>query len=1087
MSGVQHHATASSSRHQHQPQPSQADHDGQPRSASDPISRKSKKKRAGRGRLMMVKVFYSLMTPRVSPPARTTAVPTVTLQSQASAYSPTFLDVVDPALAPSPAPSQAESDRGQQNEMPTRYNYLARLSTPVWVQLVGSAPSQTPGEDKIEFGKLTLKTCLSAICISRPEFVADPSRDYAVSAVDPYESSLQSSQHQSTSTSPPPPPGQGLMEGKGMLSWNLAEKREGTTFVNGRVALSEREKERRLRKRRRLDDRGHAMNEEEDEDSDDDEATNETLEVWLQLAERPSFTQTQFLTSLRSFANPSPHQVATDRPVEPAPLQGRSGDPVKRKRPREAERTASTGTFVQSPANQGDVSTPPLTSAAKGDAVAPLDQTALTQLQDPRIRALLAQVIPSLASPDSGSAAPVISLDSEQGRQLLPAIRTLAQYYGVALPSGDLHMASNTASSSSGSQNVQTGPSAAKVAQQRNAARDGDQIPAPTRRKTGSNAEEYIAVEQSGEQSSDKTNPRDPKNGCSNCRRKKSTVWRERESNREAALVCNACGVFFNRNGFHRRQIERSTSPVRSQTSATSSKPKTGRSLQGRLTATCEADLKKIRSQHTMSKPGIVPPLSPSKVVGPHRSPGTMSAWGQRPTLHHIMTSPGRSPARRRAPGLMAATSPVRSGPGRNSKSREVQGLRSGFDSGGGQGRGSRYDISANLFGSSYSPSPEKPRNVPSFLLTDSPGTALNRILSDTNVAMDGIDMADKHTSADPSMAATHAPAQSASRNETNANDHDDKADNALGEFFNQFKENNPPVTDDFFDRLIDPSLLPPQDAQSRQRDALTTDFTATDAFSHDPLLSSLRRGFDRMSSNQLTAPSSPIPSSPCVLPRTSSATPGQKGKAPESCGRPAPSIHDSFIDGLVPAVMQHVGPFGDGETPVSDSDAYTPASAFAGTGGDRSRNINDDDRTMMFDHFGGGMATGAHFFRFDGNLTNSMLNAFKTNGANETTASVLTAGDSSRQAQSYSFLPPHLTATSDAPTDFDIGSLPPSSPPQLPSEVFPTPSDFDSNGGPSPDGDESNNSGPKPIDSWTLPTEAQVHSFMHTLASTAP
>lgn len=74
------------------------------------------------------------------------------------------------------------------------------------------------------------------------------------------------------------------MEGKGMLSWNLAEKREGTTWVCGRVVADERESRRR---KRRKGEEGAVVEEDEDEDDEDsdDEGIKETLEVWLQLVE----------------------------------------------------------------------------------------------------------------------------------------------------------------------------------------------------------------------------------------------------------------------------------------------------------------------------------------------------------------------------------------------------------------------------------------------------------------------------------------------------------------------------------------------------------------------------------------------------------------------------------------------------------------------------------------------------------------------------------------------------------------------------------------------------------------------------------
>lgn len=68
------------------------------------------------------------------------------------------------------------------------------------------------------------------------------------------------------------------MEGKGMLSWNLAEKREGTTWVCGRVA---RDPSRRVR---RKFNKSHVQSVDDTEEDNDHEVT-ETLEVWLQLVE----------------------------------------------------------------------------------------------------------------------------------------------------------------------------------------------------------------------------------------------------------------------------------------------------------------------------------------------------------------------------------------------------------------------------------------------------------------------------------------------------------------------------------------------------------------------------------------------------------------------------------------------------------------------------------------------------------------------------------------------------------------------------------------------------------------------------------
>lgn len=121
--------------------------------------------------------------------------------------------------------------------------------------------------------------------------MTDPTKDYAVSAVDPYESSLQplvASSNAPFSTSlPPAHPGQGLMEGKGMLSWNLAEKREGTTWVCGKVMqdLSQGRAGKRRKVEEDDEEADYDAEEGEGDTEDEGEGTHETLEVWLQLVE----------------------------------------------------------------------------------------------------------------------------------------------------------------------------------------------------------------------------------------------------------------------------------------------------------------------------------------------------------------------------------------------------------------------------------------------------------------------------------------------------------------------------------------------------------------------------------------------------------------------------------------------------------------------------------------------------------------------------------------------------------------------------------------------------------------------------------
>lgn len=98
-----------------------------------------------------VKVFYSLSSARLN---QSTSAP------QPAPIDPAFLATLDPSLAPSPAASTSQA----YDQQPAFSSCIARLQAPVFVQLLGAPPTR-PGAT--EFGKLTLKTCLSAICISR--------------------------------------------------------------------------------------------------------------------------------------------------------------------------------------------------------------------------------------------------------------------------------------------------------------------------------------------------------------------------------------------------------------------------------------------------------------------------------------------------------------------------------------------------------------------------------------------------------------------------------------------------------------------------------------------------------------------------------------------------------------------------------------------------------------------------------------------------------------------------------------------------------------------------------------------------------
>ncbi|KAI5479882.1 zinc finger, GATA-type protein [Pseudohyphozyma bogoriensis] len=940
--------------------------------------RATRTKKPGRGRSMMVKVFYSLSSPRFTAPA---------LPSPALPPPPTnpFLDVLDPALAaldpsppalPTPPPPQSQDPSTQ---IPT-YSCLARLSAPVWVQLVGPAPSRDAppsraskkrkAESEVEYGRLTLKTCLSAICISRPELVTDPSKDYAVSALDPYESSLRPHHPPSASMSANQE-SQGLMEGKGMLSWNLAEKREGTTYVTGRVTGEA--------KRPKMEVDGELS------ETDDEENPSETLEVWLQLVERPAFTQTQFLSSLRSFANNAPSGFQSSDRTSPPPASRRSrlppassqppsqqaarifGDPVKKRR-------GSTQQQLPTPAPTNDSEPFASTSSLPPDP-APSQQS--------QTLALLSSLLPSLASTDgTNPAAP--SLTDEQRRSLLPVMKTLAEQFGVGVPEPRNAVFSTSAlqASAVASTSAATSTSTAVAAHE---TRRGQVM---MRKKPKKSKDDPFAP--LGVQPKNQLNPIDPK-GCFNCKRKKSALWRSGDTiDRRVVTVCNSCGIYYNKHGHHRVKGERGTSPgpLSSQANpfaSTSTSTSHGRPLQGRLTATCEADLKKVKklraSKSGEPRPGIIPPPSPTKHIGPSRSPGTLFRHSGSPFNFggRTQSSPGRSPMTR-SRAAFTATSPLRRSGGTRT------GLRSGYESDGEErGGGSKMDFESMFGGINQSPSPVRRGGgqMPSYLLTASPGTALSRILDDTNVDLNSFDMVMDQEDGRVAPHGNGPPLVPFAVERTGG-----PADGM--DFFNpsspRGKENVMP-TGDFMDFLT----LPVAGETS------TTDF--------DSVLSSLRRDFNsRLSSTAVTAPSSPS-SSPCLQPRTSSATPGQKGKAPNSCGRPAPSINNSFLDGLVPAFALNAV---DGDTLISDSDAWTPGSM----GG-------DDDRTIQFDALGGA-GGGAR----NGGASNNFPHPLNLTNRRH-------------------FLPSSaINGTSEA-NDFDLGSLPPSSPPVLPSEQLATPSDF--------------------------------------------
>ncbi|GAA5870167.1 hypothetical protein JCM3774_002610 [Rhodotorula dairenensis] len=1056
----------------------------------------TRRKGKGRGRPMMLKIFYALNSPRF--PSSSSAS-TSQAQAASNALSPDFLAVLDPALAPSPdavpTPTSSTSSAPAPTPNPTasQYSCMARLSTPVWVHMVGPNRRPDPSgaqQRSPQFGRVTLKTCLSAICISRPELVIDSGKDFSVSAVDPYESLHQQQQgsgHAGFATGPshgqgrPHEPVDALVEGKGMLSWTLAEKKEGTTMVCGRVVGPDDSSDVRRppSKRRKIETGSDAPDvaaaadtDRSDEDDSESDEPEETLEIWLQLTERDAFTQGQFLDCLRSYHNPiqsiqsqlsemnsSPPKRRDSFLTGPVPSTSDSllpphstssgGDPVKPKRPRERVQTAPQSSVAQKPASFATSAavqaSPPaglqplpkaaemLAASASTDPVPPVAPGAANGLQDPRTLALLEQLLPTLTGQSAGSL-DSNGLDLSQAQALIPAIETLAKYYGIGLAPSSAHGATLAPAAAGSSGEVVSAVSADRsepphIQAVASVSTSTAAAVAPTSRRAAVQATERFVVidvshmtalqkEQVGKQ-----NPRDPRGGCANCKRRKSTNWHEgRDKSGTMTSVCNACGTFFNKNGYHRtkgtaapsssapgpRSGLPGTSPPRSRAKVAGSRP-----LQGRLTATCEADLaNRSKTRKTRVSPnagasaifgaGLVPPLSPSKHVGP-RSPALSfaAAFGHQssPRKTLSLSSPGRSPRMRyrNVSNPFAATSPVRGSQARRPDRGGAVGAALTYESDG-EVRGPNPLEFGSLFGmETGSPSPVRTmkssttgkdalgKDMPSYLLTASPGTALDRILNETNIgsisAYDG--------GAAPGKRGSQGPVDPS----------------AVSDFSFFLQQPGSPT--------LGKGASPAAGGKENAHPSVATSSTdpaqpITDADSFETVLSSLRRDFNnRLSSNALTAPSSPAPSSPCVLPRTSTATPGSKGKAPQSSGRPAPSIVDSFLDGLVPAFALDASADAGGpeKTPASDSDAWSPLNPQA-----------DQDTTVRL---GGGLSQA-----FD--------------------VSRPSAPHFSRLARRAAYIPAHLLAPSDATDGFDFGSLPPSSPPMLPSDAFPTPSDFD-------------------------------------------
>lgn len=196
------------------------------------------------------------------------------------------------------------------------------------------------------------------------------------------------------------------------------------------------------------------------------------------------------------------------------------GDPIKKKRPRAESRANSSSNFNSS------LPTPAPTSSSVPTA-------ALSLPSDPQVLGLLTQLFPALAGgvPNTNPSVtlpPSFSLDSPQGRALLPAIQTLAKFYGVSIPGLDGADSGDSLPSTSTSHSVSFAPDSRSKGKGKevNLRGGGEFLPLPQEKKDANTKGSIF-------------NPLH-ESGCMNCKRRKSATWRARkERNGRTVSVCN--------------------------------------------------------------------------------------------------------------------------------------------------------------------------------------------------------------------------------------------------------------------------------------------------------------------------------------------------------------------------------------------------------------------------------------------------------------------------------------------------------------------------------------------------------------------
>lgn len=253
--------------------------------------------------------------------------------------------------------------------------------------------------------------------------------------------------------------------------------------------------------------------------------------------------------------------VATGDDLLPSYSTPGGGDPVKPKRPRERVQPApppfvaqTTVPFATSASLQASspAELQPLATAAKMAAasganapVAPAVPVAANGLQDPRMLALLEQLLPTLTGQSTGSF-DSNGLDLSQAQALLPAIETLAKFYGIGLaPPASLSAGIPLPAASGEAESASTRPEAPQAEGVASVSSSTAATAPSSRRATVQATERFVVIDVSNmtalqKEQVGKQNPRDPRGGCANCKRRKSTTWHEgRDKLGTLTSVCN--------------------------------------------------------------------------------------------------------------------------------------------------------------------------------------------------------------------------------------------------------------------------------------------------------------------------------------------------------------------------------------------------------------------------------------------------------------------------------------------------------------------------------------------------------------------